>query len=96
MRAACIALTVLISLMVVELIPLSVRAAGAASKLVGVSPSSIDVVIPQGADGLERFAAAELDHYLQRLFGAAVKIVPPRATAPTASSCWVRLAACPA
>ncbi len=76
MRAACIGLTVLISLMVVELIPLSARAAGAASKLIGDRSSSIDVVIPQGADGLERFAAAELDHYLQRLFGAAVKIVP--------------------
>lgn len=37
-------------------------------------PQSIELVISKAAGGLERFAAAELDRYLQRLFGVSVRI----------------------
>ena len=45
-------------------------------------PKSIEVVISKEAGGLEQFAAAELHRYLQRLFGASVRVVPsPNGTA---------------
>jgi len=51
----------------------------------GTAPKSIEVVIVKEAteaNGLEQFAATELQRYLQRLFGVSAKIVP----APTDSA----------
>ena len=76
MRAGSITLTIVMGLFALGSCCIGTQAASAASGPGVARQSALDVVIRDEAAGLERFAATELDRYLRRLFGAAVRIIP--------------------
>jgi len=81
MKKLPIAPAVVLSLSILAIGRTHLMAAERAGVVAASRPASIEVVMSPDATELERFAAAELHRYLERLFGAVVKQSPSPAGA---------------